>query len=219
MGRRSRSSVSARRVTARTHTRGLDREQPTLYVPVGPEQFEGRVTVVARTAMPPEPLLRSFAEAAQAVDEDVALLSVKTMRQRMAVQLWPFRTVSWLFSICGALALILATVGLAGMVIHAVNRRFREFGVRVSLGATPRDLVVDVLRGSTRLLLPGLLAGTLLAAVVARLVQAVFVGVNVLNPLTYLWVAMLEGLIVAVACLGPALRASRVDPLIALRSE
>jgi ABC-type antimicrobial peptide transport system permease subunit len=137
----------------------------------------------------------------------------------MAVQMWPFRTVTWLFTICGGLALVLATTGLAGVVIHAVNRRMREFGVRVSVGATPRDLVHEVLRSSAGLLLPGLASGILLAAIVARLLQAAFISVNVLNPVTYLAVALLECAIVIVASIGPALKASRVDPLIALRSE
>jgi len=213
------ATVTVIGITAKTHTRGLDREQPTLYIPVGRDHFEGGLTVVARTAMAPEPVVRPFVEAAQALDQHVSMLSVKTMQQRIAVQLWPFRTVGWLFSICGILALILATVGLAGVLIHAVNRRLKEFGVRVSVGATPRDLVSDVLGGSAKLLLPGLITGTLLAATAARLVQAAFVGVSVLNPLTYLAVALLECVIVVVACISPALRASRVDPLVALRSE
>jgi putative ABC transport system permease protein len=206
-------------ITAKTHTRGLDREQPTLYVPLGRDHLERGLTIVARTATAPDRLIRPFVEAAQALDPNVSMWSVKTMEQRMAVQLWPFRTVGWLFSICGALALILATVGLAGVVIHAVNRRLREFGVRVAVGARPRDLVSDVLGSSARLLLPGLLAGTLLAAAVARLARVALFGVNVLNPLVYVAVALLECAIVAVACLSPALRASRVDPLVALRSE
>lgn len=206
-------------ITAKTRTRGLDREQPTLYVPVRHDHFEGGLTVVARTATAPEALVRPFVEAAQTLDPNVSMVSVKPMRQRVAVQLWPFRTLSWLFAICGGLALILATAGLAGVVIHAVNRRLKEFGVRLSVGATPRHLVADVLRTSGRLLLPGLITGTLLAAVAARLVQAAFVGVNVLNPLTYLAVALLECVIVIVASISPALRAARVDPLIALRSQ
>jgi predicted permease len=212
-------SVTVVGVTARTHPRGLDREQPTLYVPVDRDRFESSLALVARTATAPELIVRALADAAQTVDPKVSISSIKTMRQRMAVQLWPFRTVSWLFSICGVLALILATVGLAGVVIHAVNRRLREFSVRVSVGATPRHLVAEVLGSSARLLLPGLVVGVLLAAVGARLVQAAFVGVSVLNPLTYLLVALVECAIVAVASLGPALRASRVDPLVALRSE
>jgi hypothetical protein len=200
-------------ITARTHTRGLDREQPTLYVPVVRQDLEGGLSLVARTATAPDALLRPFAEAAQALDSNVPLLSLKTMRRRLAVQLWPFRTIGWMFSICGVLALILATVGLAGVVIHAVNTRLREFGVRVSLGATPRDLVSDVLRSGASLLLPGLITGTLLAAAAARLVQAAFVGVNVLNPLTYLAVALLECVIVAAASISPALQRERPPAL------
>jgi putative ABC transport system permease protein len=205
-------------ITAKTHTRGLDREEPTLYVPMSPEHLEGPLSVVARTARAPEPLVRPITEAAQALDSNVSMLAVKTMRQRMAVQLWPFRTVSWLFSICGALALVLSTVGLAGVVIHGVNRRLREFGVRISMGATPRDLVFDVLRSSAAMLVPGLVAGTLLAVVVARLARVAFIGVDVLNPVTYLGVTLLECVVVLIACIGPALRASQVDPLVALRS-
>jgi putative ABC transport system permease protein len=206
-------------IAAKTHARGLDREQPTLYIPIGRGQYEGEISIIARTAMPPETLVRPFIDAAQTLDPNISLQSVKTMEQRIAVQLWPFRTITWFFSICGALALVLATVGLAGVVIHAVNRRLREFGVRISVGATPRHLVEEVLRGSGRLLLPGLIAGTLLAAGAARLVQAVFYGVNVLNPVTYVAVALVEAAIVVLASIGPALRAAHVDPLAALRSE
>ncbi len=206
-------------ITAKTHTRGLNRETPSLYVPVGRQEFEGGLSLVARGAVPPETLVRPFQDAALATDPDVSLLSLKTMRERMAVQLWPFRTVTWLFSICGGLALVLATTGLAGVVIHAVNRRMREFGVRVSVGATPRDLVYEVLRSSAGLLLPGLVLGVLLAAGIARLLQVAFISVNVLNPLTYGAVALLECAIVIAASIGPALRAARVDPLVALKAE
>jgi hypothetical protein len=206
-------------ITARHHTRGLDREAPTLYTAAGPQAYEREFTIVARTAADAAALVRPIREAARAVDPDVPLLSIKTMVQRSAMQLWPFRTISRLFSICGALALLLATAGLASVVIHAVNRRRREFGVRVSIGAAPRDLVAEVLRGSTTLLIPGLLVGIGVAAGAGRLVQFMLVGVNVLNPLTYLAVAGVECVIVLVACLGPAIRASRVDPLIALRAE
>jgi predicted permease len=211
-------SVTVVGITAKTHPRTFDREAPTLYLPLARDRFEGRVTVVARTITAPEPLLRSFVDSAHALDPRISLVSVKTMRERMAWQVWPLRTLSWLFSICGVLALMLATVGLAAVVIHAVNRRLREFGVRVSMGATPRDLMSEVLRGSAQLLLPGLATGILIAAAAARLVQAAFVGVNVLNPLTYLAVASIECLVV-IACIRPALRASRVDPLVALRAD
>jgi len=206
-------------LTGPTRTRGLDRERPVVFVPISPKHFERSLTLVARTAGPPSALIRSVEEASHAVDPDVAMVAVKTMEQQMGVQLWPFRTLTWMFSICGSLALILATVGLAGVVIHAVNRRIREFGVRLSIGATPRDLMRDVLLGSTKMLIPGITIGLLLAAAAARLVRYLFIGVNVLNPATYLIVAIVQVLIVVTACMWPAIKASRVDPLIALRTE
>ena len=212
-------SVTVVGVTGKTLTRGLDRERPALFIPVTREHYEGSLTMVARTAGDPVALVRPVAEAANAVDPNVALLSVKTMAQQMAVQMWPFRTLSVTFLICGGLALALATVGLAGIVIHSVSRRLREFGVRMSVGATPRDLMRDVLASGIWMLVPGVIAGLVFAAAGARLAQVVLLGVNVLNPITYLAVALLQSVIVLLACVGPALRASRVDPLIALRAE
>ncbi len=213
------TSVTVVGITATHHARGLDRERPLIYFPIGHEQFEGALTVVARTAGTPLPMVRPVAEAFRTVDPNVSVFAVKTMEQRLAVPLWMHRTVSWLLSICGALALILGTVGLASVIIHAVSQRRREFGVRVSVGATPRDLVGDVLRSASRLLVPGLVVGLLLAAGLAQLAQAVLIGVNVLNPLSYLAVTLVQCAIVALACLAPALRAARVDPLVALRAE
>ncbi len=206
-------------VTARTHTRGLDREEPTLFLPIASRDFGGLVTLVARTAGPPDALVRSFVDASHAVDPDVAMMSVQPMTRRMAVQLWPFRTLSWMFSICGALGLVLATSGLAAVIIHLVNQRVREFGIRLAIGASARDLMLEVLGGSARLVVPGLAAGLVLAGIGARVAQAVFVGVNVLNPLVYVLVALVEAAVVMAACVGPALRAARVDPLMALRAD
>lgn len=206
-------------ITTATRTRGLDRETPALFVPLDTSHFERSLTLVARTAGPPVALVRAVSESAREADANIAMNAVTTMEQRMAVQLWPFRTLTWLFSICGSLALVLATVGLAGVVIHAVNRRIREFGVRLSVGATPRDLMRDVLTSSAKMLIPGVAAGLLAAAGAAQLVRFMFIGVNVMNPATYLAVAVLQTIIVVIACIAPALRASRVDPLIALRSE
>jgi predicted permease len=205
-------------IAANNRDHGRD-SRPTLFLPMRASEYEGNLAVIARTAGPPAPVVRPFIEAARQVDPNVAARSVKTMPQRLAVQLWPFRTASRVFTICGLIALLLATSGLAGVVIHAVSLRVREFGVRMSVGATPRDLARDVLRGSVGLLVPGLVSGLVLAAIAARLTSRVFVDVNVLNPLTYLAVAAVECAIVIVACLGPALLASRVDPLVALRAQ
>jgi ABC-type antimicrobial peptide transport system permease subunit len=206
-------------VTARSLTRTLDRERPTLYVRFAAEHLMLPVSLVTRSATAPSLLVRPITDAAQALDPNVAMHTVKTMERRLAVQLWPFRTASSIFGICGALALLLATAGLTGVVIHAVQRRVREFGVRLSVGAAPRDLMVEVLRGAVKPLVPGVVIGIAVAAAVTQLLQAAFVGVNVLNPLTFLAVAGVQVLIVLLACLGPAHRASRTDPLTALRTD
>jgi predicted lysophospholipase L1 biosynthesis ABC-type transport system permease subunit len=205
-------------VTAPHRTRGLDAERPTLYLPLNHDAYEGTLTVVAR-AVDPAAILRPMIDAAQGVDARVPVADGETMSERMRMPTWPFRTLSRVFTLCGLLALLLATAGLAASVIHAVSRRQREFGVRLSIGATPRDLAADVMRQGLWLLLPGFTIGVLIAAGVARLAQALFLGVNVLNPLTYAIVGVIECAVVLVACLGPALRASRVDPLVALRAE
>ncbi len=213
------TSVTVVGITAKHQARGLDRERPTIYFPLAREHFESALTVVARTAETPTPMVRPVADAFRTIDPKVSVFAVKTMEQRLAVPLWPFRTVSWLFSICGGLALILGTVGLASVISHAVNQRRREFGVRVAVGATPRDLIADVLLSASRLLVPGLVVGVVLAAGLARLAQVAIVGVNVLNPVSYLLVVLLQCAIVGLACLAPAIRAARVDPLVALRAE
>jgi predicted permease len=206
-------------VTTATRTRGLDRETPVLFVPLDESHYQRSLTLVARTEGPPVSMVRVIQDAAQATDANVSMAAVKTMEQRMGVALWPFRTLTWLFSICGSLALVLASVGLAGIVIHAVSRRIREFGVRLSIGATPRDLMREVLMSAVKMLIPGVIIGLLLAAAAAQLMRYLFIGVNVLNPLTYTAVAALQSAIVLIACGWPALKASRTDPLIALRSE
>ena len=194
-------------------------ETPLLYLPMREPHYAAPFTVVVRTAGPPLPLIRPLIDAANEVDGDIALQSVETMAQRLELPLWPVRTLSGVFGICGLLALVLATVGLAGAVAHAVTRRTREFGVRLSMGATPRDLAGGVLRQGATLFVPGLVAGLALAAGAARLGGALFVGINVLDPLTYLGVAAVQALVVTLACLAPALRAARVDPLVALRAD
>jgi ABC-type antimicrobial peptide transport system permease subunit len=189
-----------------------------IYLPWSSADFQRPITLVARTDRAPATLVLPLREAALAVDPDVAV-AVKTMAERAEMQLWPFRTLGRMFTICGVLALFLTTVGLAGVVTHAVSRRTREFGVRLSIGATRDDLVADVLGGVIRLLAPGLAVGLVLAVGLARLAHTGFIGVDVLNPVVYLGVALLQSAVVLLACVAPALKAARVDPLVALRTD
>jgi predicted permease len=206
-------------VLGKAYTRVVGREAPSIYRPVNAETFARRLTIVMRTDGPPAALIPSFRAVAQSVDPNVPILSLKSMADRSALLLWPWRTLSYMFSICAVLALTLSVVGLAGVVLHAVSRRRREFGVRLSIGATPRDLARDVMMSAIVLLIPGLAVGLLLAAGAGQLARTLLFGVNVLSPATYLGVALAQCAIVAAACVVPAVRAARVDPLRSLRVE
>ncbi len=206
-------------IARNSHTRSLDRVHPVFYVPLSAADLAGALTLVARTSGPPADLVRPLRAAALAADPNVAIRTVTTMAERTAIQRWPFVTMSRVLSMCGVLALALAVAGLAGVVSHNVGRRTREFGVRLAIGATPRDLRLDVLRGGARLLGPGLLVGLVSAAMLAELARAVFAGVRAPHPVIYLAVAILQAAVVLAACLWPARRAARIDPLISLRAE
>lgn len=202
-----------------SRTRSLDRVHPVLYVPLSAPDLAGALTLVAQTSGPAAEVVRPLRAAALAVDPNVAMRTVTTMAERTAIQRWPFETMSRVLWICGMLALALAMAGLAGVVSHSVSRRTREFGVRLAIGATPRDLLLDVLRAGGRLLGPGLLVGLAGAAVLAELARAVLVGIDALHPLAYLSVGLLQAGLVLIACLWPALRAARIDPLASLRVD
>jgi predicted permease len=205
-------------VVADTHTRGLGRAEPVFFRPLATADMSGPLTLLVRTEGAPASLVRPLHAAALAVDPDVPP-TIKTMADRSAVQLWPFRMASAMFATCGSLALVLAVVGLGSVVRHSVSRRMREFGVRVSMGATQADLMRHVLGNGLALLAPGLGVGLAAAAALAQLARSVIVGVDVLNPVVYVVMAGVQTAVTVIACVGPALAAARTDPLAALRTE
>jgi len=124
-----------------------------------------------------------------------------------------------LLSAFGITAVLLAAVGLYGVLAFIVSQRRREIGVRIALGATPRDVVADVLGEGLRLAAAGMAAGLVLAIVVTRLMTALLFGISPTDVATFAGAAALLAAIAILASLVPALRASRVDPLVALKDE
>lgn len=197
----------------------FEQPKPALYLPMARGDYERSISIVLHTSVPPAPLVRRVADALQELDPRLAPESLMTMAERLQVPRWPMRAGSLFFGTCGALALLLATIGLAALMAHAMSQRTREFGVRLAVGATARQLSGEVMRSAFALVGPGVILGVIAAAIVARGVRTVLVGVDVSGPSTYLAIAVLQGLIALLACLAPARRAARLDPVRALRAD
>jgi ABC-type antimicrobial peptide transport system permease subunit len=129
------------------------------------------------------------------------------------------RLVTTLASGLGVVALVLAAVGLYGLIAYNVAARSKEIGIRVALGAKPRNVITLVLRQGVRLVVTGILIGLAGAAALSRLVEGMLFGLTPLDPMTFV---VVSGLLAAVALLAsgiPARRATRVDPLVSIRAE
>jgi putative ABC transport system permease protein len=147
------------------------------------------------------------------------LYKVMTIEQHLTWAFWAQNMASALASAFGLLALALAAVGIYGVVSYTVARRTHEIGIRVALGAQGRDILRIVLSQGMVLTLIGLGAGLVAAFVLARLLASLLYGVSPGDPATYILVALVLACVALLACLVPARRATKVDPMIALRYE
>ncbi len=196
-------------------------EQPAeyLYKPIRMDEYADSVTVLVRTDADPRLLLAAVREQVQSLDPNIPPGAAKTMDQRMEMPLWPSRTAAGFFSICGSLALALATAGLFGVTYLTVSQRRREFGIRTALGATRGAVMRLVLREGLFLTVPGIALGLASAFIGAKLMSNLLYGVSAADPLTYVATAALQATVALSACVLPAHRATRVDPMLALRRE
>lgn len=189
-----------------------------LYRPFRPAEYSARVTVVARTHGSPIQLAGPVQDQIEALDPDLAAVMINTMTKRMEMPLWPSRTAAGFSMICGTLAIVLATLGLFGVTSYAISQRTREFGIRAALGATPGSVVGLVVGDGLKLALPGVLLGIVGAVVAGRLLSSLLFGVSATDAVTLVVTAVIQTAIALAACAIPARRATRVDPISALRT-
>jgi len=175
------------------------------------------MALVARTAGDPADLQAVLRAAVAAVDRNQPISFFATMDANISGSLGAQRIVTSLTAVFAALALILSAVGLYSVIGYAVSQRTAEIGIRMALGAQARQVVAMVLRSGLRLVVVGLALGLAAAAGAARLIQTPLFQVQPLDPVIYGAVAALFALVATLACLVPSLRASRIDPLLALR--
>jgi predicted permease len=197
--------------------------QPQVFIPLTQTpaeiwQWAGReVHVVARSAQPVAAVRTTLAAAVAQVDPTLALYDVQTMRQRLRASLALERANTILLGALGIAALLLAVTGLYGVVGYAVQQRGTEFGVRLALGATPRDLVILVGRWSARLAGVGVAAGIPLALLVAWALRGLLYGVGSFDLVTLGAASLLVAVVAGVSALVPARRAARTAPNSVLR--
>jgi ABC-type antimicrobial peptide transport system permease subunit len=144
---------------------------------------------------------------------------IDTIEGRLSAALMPQWFGAWLGGVLGVLAFLLAVTGLYGVVAYAVARRTRELGIRIALGATPHDAIRLVLRQGLTLALIGVGVGLLLAMAAGSLLHSLLYGISPTDPVALGGSALIVISVAAVASWLPARRASRVDPMIALRAE
>jgi len=194
--------------------------QPYFYVPLA-QHFTAQRTLQIRSTMPLESLAPIVQHEIQALDASDPIEEIQTMKESLGGTLGYFiyRLGASLAAAMGLLGLLLAVVGVYGVVSYAATQRTQELGVRMALGASPRQILALLLRQGARLVATGLLFGLVGAWLLTRAMSHMLVGVSPSDPLTYLSVAALLSFITLLACWIPARRAMRVDPMVALRYE
>jgi predicted permease len=192
--------------------------QPVAYFPMR-QQYSPFATLVVRTTGNPEALLGAVRTQAQQIDKNLAFTNVQTVQQILGQGLWAARMGAALLGLFGALALILASIGIYGVLAYSVAQRTSEIGLRMALGAQPRQVLGLVLKQGMLLALIGATVGILVALPVARLAAGLLYGVSATDPLTYVGITLLLMGVALLACYLPARRATRIDPLVALRVD
>jgi putative ABC transport system permease protein len=195
--------------------------EPHVYVPFG-QQYRANMNLHVRVgAGGTDAMLATLRRELRALDARLPVISLKTMTMHRdaSLELWMVRLGGTLFAVFGAIALVLASVGVYGVRAYLVARRTREIGIRMALGAAPRDVLRMMLREGAAVTVTGLCIGVLIAAGIGRLLSRMLFEVKALDPVVF---AGAFGVLATAAFLAtyvPARRATRVVPIIALRSE
>ena len=174
---------------------------------------------MVRTTGNPESLFAAVRSEVQALDPTLPLFEVKTLTDHLRLALFPARIAAMVLGVFGLVALLLSAIGIYGITSYAVAQRTHEIGIRLALGAQWGDVLRLVLNHGLKLTLIGSAIGLVGAYLATRAITSVLYGVSATDPLTFISVSVLLITVALVACYVPARRATKVDPLVALRNE
>jgi putative ABC transport system permease protein len=206
-------------VAANSRDRGLGREtRPTIYITELQNSFGG-AAVLVRTKSDPMQMAESVRGVLHSLKSDLVLGRISTLDERLSESLSPQRFSVTLVSLFTVLALGLAMVGVYGVMAYMVAQRTHEIGIRMALGARPRDMLKLVVGQGLRLALAGVALGLIGALAVTRLMTSLLFGISAHDPRTAVFVCTVLTTVTLLACYIPARRAMRVDPMVALRYE
>jgi predicted permease len=223
LGRRFRARGEWRTVVGIVKTGKYDRldepPQSFFYLPYRQYVPDLDLNIAVRTSGRPLAMARPVQQTIHELDPGVDVLGTKSMTSHTRTVLFAEEVASNLLALLGAVGVILAAMGVYAVVAHAVSQRTQEFGVRIALGARRSDVFALVVRQGLSLAATGSALGLLLAPAVARLLRSLLHGVSPFDPSTLVGVPLGIAVITALACYLPARRATRVDPMVALRAE
>jgi putative ABC transport system permease protein len=193
-------------------------ESPTPFIQFARDQQTGSYSaLIARTRGDADALLRDMQRELLALEPNLVFVEHETMKGEVAATLFPVRAGALIVTGVGTVAMLLAAIGLYGVIAFSVTRRTREIGIRLALGADARSILWPVLRGALAIAAAGAGVGVLLSVIAGRVVRAHFPGVSALDPASF---AFAFAALVAAALLAvwrPAVRAIGIDPIVALR--
>jgi len=177
------------------------------------------MTLVVRSAQDPASLASAIRSAISAVDKDQAVIEIHTMQELVDNSVSTRHATLVLLGIFSGLALVLASIGIYGVMAYTVALRTQEIGIRMALGAQKKDVLRMVMGQGAKLALAGVVSGVFAALALTRLLSSMLFSVSASDPIVFICVPVLLILVTLVACYIPAMRAMKVDPMVALRYE